>query len=296
MTLKSVSRKTVSLLIFGVWVTGILILNGLLIRQRADFKTPADAPPFVWRPELYRILSFGQLPAAVDALLLKFLVEDSITHVEPGVTARVFYYLDLATDLDPAYFSLYTAGTGFLAVVKNDKASALKLITKGENFRKYELPKYPDIVRNTYWEDEWRIPFLDGYVHLFEIGDLIGASAAYHELEGLPGAPSGVHYLSRHFEKPGGIYEVGLNVLKNMLSTEIDENVIRELKLKQKSLSLSSDLFRLNSEFKAYKGNWARFKREKNIPETDPFGGKIFISHDGKIDSTTERTEVLGIR
>jgi hypothetical protein len=289
MPMNSVSRKTVSLLIFAAWIAASVSLNGLLIRKKNDFKTPVDQPPFIWQPDLYRILTFGHVPSAVDSLLLKFLVEDNIKHVEKGVVARVYYFLDLATDLDPAFFSLYTAGSNFLAVVRDDKVSAMKLISKGEKFRKNELAKYPKNVREEYWADEWRVPFIKGYVHLFEMHDILGAAEAYGELESIPEAPPIARGMGKHFGKPGGIYEIGLNVLRGMIGSETDENVLQELKKQQKSLALSLDLFRINEALKTYKGGWERYQREKKIPKLDAYGGKIFIGPDGKVDSTTER-------
>ncbi len=289
------SRKTVSVVMVAVWMAALLSLNLRLIRERVESETPADEPPFIWPPDLYRALTFGQLPAAVDGLLLKFLVEDNIKHVEDGVRARVYYFLDLATDLDPAFFTLYTAGSNFLAVVRNDKLSALKLITKGENFRKNGLAKYPESVREEYWADEWRIPFIKGYIHLFEMNDIANAARSYRELDHLKNVPIGAQGLSGHFGKPGGIYEIGLSVLKNMEEGETDENVRREIERKKRSLSLSLELFRLNAEFKTFHGDWEKFRREKSI-DGDGFGGKVFLGPDGVIDSTTPRIVVLGIR
>ncbi len=293
---KSVSTKTVSVLIFGLCAWMNVNINVNLNHKKMAFTPPADVAPFIWQPDLYKILSFGNVPSAVDALLLKFLVEDNIQHVEKGVTARVYYFLDLATDLDPAFFSLYTAGANFLAVIRNDKQAAFKLISKGETFRKNELPKYPESFRDAYWGDQWRIPFIKGYVYLFELGNITGAAEAYGELDKIVGAPPILRGMAQHFARSGGIYEIGQNVLKNMISNEEDVNVRSELQLKQKSFSLSFDLFKLNEQFKAYKGTWAQFKKEKKVPETDVFGGKVFLDANGKINTTTERMEVLGIR
>lgn len=296
MKTSSVSRKTVSLLIFAFWFVLIVALSTHLTKRKLTFKIPADEPSLIWQPDLYRVLTFGHWPAAVDSLLLQFLVEDNIKHVEEGVRARVYYYLDLATDLDPAFFSLYTAGANFLAVVRNDKMSALKIISKGENFRKNALSSYPKKFQDTYWTDAWRIPFIKGYIHLFEMNDLVGAAEAYRELTELPGVPGPIRDLSMRFGKPGGLYEVGMSVLKNMIAVSTDANVTRELEKKRNSLALSLDLFRMNEDFKPYRGNWARFKQERNIPDLDPWGGRMFLNPEGKIDSTTPRIMVLGIK
>jgi hypothetical protein len=292
---KTVSQMTASFFTFLVLLGLVAFTSQALSRSFNHFEAPKDDLSFNWHPVLFKILTFGHAPAAVDGLLIRFMGEDNIEHVKPGVTAKVFYYLDLATEIDPAFFSLYTAGTNFLAVVRNDKVSALKLITKGENFRKYQLINYPEEFRKSHWLYEWRIPFTKGYVHLFEFEDLPAAQEAYVALDSLEGVPPIVQGMASKFSRPGGIYEVGMSVLKNMITSSDDPKIKRELEKKRESLFLSQYLFQLNESYKKYKGGWSRFKQEHRVPDQDLWGGRIALNAEGKIDSTTPRQRVLGL-
>ncbi len=295
---KSVSYATVSLLIF---ILLLMSMGGvfLLKSTKSDFKAPADDLSFTWHPDLFRILSFGHAPAAVDWLLIKFLGEGNILHVKPGVRAKVFYYLDLATTIDPAFFSLYTTGTSFLAVARNDKESALSLITKGESFRTQKLPEYPASFYNQFWREEWQIPFMKAYVHLFEFHDLVSSQVCFENLDQMitqgKSVPIQVQGLAQKATRPGGIYEIGMNVLTYLTNTTEDLVLKKEYQKKRESLFLSQYLAQLNDSYKKFKGSWRQFKNEHRIPDQDLWGGTIYLNAEGKVDSTTPRQKVLGI-
>jgi len=274
-------------------LTGYLSYS--LSSHHSKFTPPRDDLSVHWHPDLFRILTFGHAPAAVDFLLIRFLAENNIEHVKPGVKAKVFYYLDLATEIDPAFFALYTAGTSFLVVARNDKESALALITKGEKFRKYQLIDYPEEFRETFWSQPWQIPMIKGYIHLFEFNDLPGATESYLALNTMSGVPDFIRETSERFARSGGIYEVGMNVLRGMILTSTDPEIKRELEKKRESLFLSQYLYQLNDSFKKFKGSWSKFKQEHRVPDQDLWGGKIYLTAEGKIDSTTPRQKVLGL-
>lgn len=294
-------------------VLALAILARELSRSGKVVITPVDDVSFQWHPKLYRFITFGHAPAAVDLLLIRFLGEDTLKHVNEGSRAKAFYLLELATDLDPNFFHLYNSGASYLTVVRNDNVGALKLLQKAEVFRKEKLPLVDPYIRNHVWEQAWRIPFLKGYVHLFEFDDLTNAKSAYGELDGMTGVPEIMRNLSERFNRPFGEYEVGLRVLQTMLWTEKekrspDERVIEEIEIKQSSLQLSYELRRLNQLFDDYvlkvsktervvekKEIWNRFVTTNSIPLRDRWGGRIYLDDSGRANSTTPRIKVLGL-
>ena len=96
---------------------GIVALIGLqvLLALHLRMNPMLLAEPSVERieeynPELFKVMSFGQLPAVIDWMWIKTLQDPLITHVAKGEHPSIFYTLDLITELDPAFFSAYTSG------------------------------------------------------------------------------------------------------------------------------------------------------------------------------------------
>src|ERR1051325_4915360 len=83
-----------------------------------------------YNPRLVGLLSFGQLPAAMDWIWMRLLQDPSITHVQPGKHPALYYDLQLLTDLDPAYRESYTDGAQLLSIVRNDGPGARDLLEK----------------------------------------------------------------------------------------------------------------------------------------------------------------------
>ena len=86
-------------------------------------------------PAIYGIMTFGQLPAAVDWHLIRSLITDpSTVPVAKGTHPSGYYDLDLASDLDPSFFQLYVLGANALAVLRSDgpgAAHARLILTRG---------------------------------------------------------------------------------------------------------------------------------------------------------------------
>ena len=157
-------------------------------------KPPTDASEFGRQnPEVFRLFSFGQLPAAIDLTWLSMIQHSGEAKAEkwpPGKHSRVYFDLDVLTELDPAFFEAYTTGADLLAVVINDSEGALALLSKGDVFMKEKLERYPDFFREKYWDQTWRLSMLLGYVYLFELNDMPHAAIAFREAGEHPGRRS----------------------------------------------------------------------------------------------------------
>ncbi len=267
-----------------------------------------------WDPRLFQILSFGHLPSAVDWLMIRFLIIDpSSKHVAPGTHPSVFYDLDLATDLDPIFFELYTAGANYLTVIRNDNEGAKELLLKGDRFRRQLLPSFPEEFQARFWRRQWQIPLLLAYVYLFEMDDMPEAARQFLEAAALPGSPAYLDRLAIRLQKPGGQYEVGLKLLNLLIDGTKAPDVRERMVRKRDSLFLGQYLFHLNDAFRAYlqekpkyrakhevdergmQQYFRQFLADSRTPPRDPWGGELSVDAGGKINSSTPRERVMGL-
>ena len=299
-------RNAVISLIVIATIAGLVPLNkAVQTLNRRPVLAEDQILNYRWNSDFFKIVTFGHTPAAVDILLIRFLADDSLTHVQSGKHARIFYDLDLASELDPLFLELHRAGASLLTVARNDHLGALTLLNRADSFRLGKLLTLPKPFQDEDWALGWRIPFLKGYVYLFELNDLPRATEAYRELEGIKGVPAGLHAFLNRFTTSGGPYEVGMRILKNMIAVEKSEPVREELEKKRNSLYISQYLFQLNEAFegslpgktatKLREKRYLTFIREHHVPPVDPWGGRFFLNSEGKIDSTTPRSKVLGL-
>lgn len=254
-------------------------------------------------PELYRTLSFGQLPSGVDWIWILSLTETELNKVEPGKHSTFFYDLDLLTDLDPLFSEVYVTGANLLAVVQNDGRGAQALLVKAERFRNRDLPAMPDAYREEYWAHPWQVPLLLAYVHLFELNDMPNASIYFKEAANLPGAPVYLPKLAKRLEQPGGEYEVGMKLIDFMISGASDPKVREELEKKRSNLLVAQYLHELNLGFSSFLRShphrleqaWTAFREAGRLSLEDPWGGRLSLDSNGKIVSTTPHDRVFGL-
>jgi hypothetical protein len=266
-----------------------------------------------WNPELFKALSFGFTTSAVDCLWLKTLQDMTLTKVPAGMHPAVYYDLDLATDLDPAYFEAYTNGANILTIIRGDAEGGKALLLKAEKFRKEELPGYPEFFRKEFWSGSWYPSFVLAYIYLFELNDLPNASLAFQEATRIEGSPLYIKHLTERLMKKGGQYEVGLNLLAFMIDSARQPDVKEGLVRKRESLMVSQYLFNANDTFRFYLNSlpsyrkesqvshdklesyWRAFLKEQNFPSQDPWGGRLSLSDDGRVITSTPHERVLGL-
>jgi hypothetical protein len=297
----------------------VLILAGLQLlltmQLRIRYEPVAENTQHVAEridPSLFSSMSFGQLPAAIDWVFLKCLQDPTLEHVKKGEHLQVYYDLDVLTDLDERFFAMYTVGANLLSVVHDDGAGAVSLLLKAEKFRLNELSKYPDSFRRGYWDQEWQIPLLLAYNYLFELDDLPRAAASYQEASYFPEAPEYLRGLAKEFQSAGGMYQVGLRLLKFMIRSQKDPIAKEKLEQKMVSLEVLQFLFNVNQQFQAflvskkyssqYLGSdsvrlrlWRDFLVESATSDIDPWNGTLSLNSDGKVVSTTEHQKVFGM-
>lgn len=306
---KSLVYRIFGLAAFGLVIGSALMLNReLTLSVRQQFgrvsRDSEEAVSFRWHPDLYRILSFGHVPASVDWLLIRFLTDGSISKTKDDNETEASRVLNLATEIDPAFFSLYTGGANFLAVARNDRIGARRLIERGAKFLYEKLPLYPQSFRDTEWGDAWRILMIQGYIYLLEFQDAESAAKAYGAMDRYPGLAPGLKGIAESIRTTEGQFRMALNslgVIKGWYKE--DPVMLQELDEKEKFLLLGQALFRWNRDFEKFprikketdSERFGRFRPTQKIPERDSFGGKVFLRENGKIDSDTPRDSVFGI-
>jgi len=264
-------------------------------------------------PELFKVLTFGHLPAAIDWLWMTCLVDPEQGPAKVGEHPLLYYKLDLATDLDPAFHEVYMTGGNALAIIRNDGSGARDLLVKAESFVQRELSSYPASFVERYWHNHWDIEVLLAYVYLFELNDMTNSAAAFRRAAQHPGAPAYVRRLDARLAKPGGEYEVGLKLINFMLTSAADPVLREELERKRQLLFVSQYLFGLNQSFLAYlktqpsylnrhnlsrgemQALWKQFLQVSRTQEQDPWGGRLELTDTGKIDTSTPHGKVFGL-
>jgi len=256
-----------------------------------------------WNPEVFKALTFGHWTSGIDWLWLKTLLDPSITHVARGTHPAIYYDIDLATDLDPAFHDVYIGGANLIAVVRDDGAGARDLLRKAERFRTQELAGYPESFIQSYWPRSWDVPLLLAYVYLFELDDIKDAATEFKAASLVPGAPPYLTHLSQRLEKPGGEYEVGVKLLGFMIQSATDERAKSKLEYRLGSLQVARYLFELNENFRSFGGSskdgekdWKKFLDKIGNPSgKDPFGGELSLDASGRVVSSTPHEKVLGL-
>jgi hypothetical protein len=264
-----------------------------------------------WDPRVFRVLSFGHLPATVDWLWIQTLADSSLTRYSAGVHPKLYYNLDLLTDLDPVFFAAYAAGANLLAVIRDDGIGSRDLVLKGIRFSQSGLLEYSKQFRDRYWSHTWQLHVLLAYIDLFELNDLPGASVAFREAAQYPGVPDYVRSLAKRFEIRGEEYSIGLNLLRFMIEQSKDEAVKTRLAEQAKSLEVARFLFQVNEEFSRYRASlknaatgsaaaWERFVRQRTGQAgggiKDPWGGVLRVdSFSDRVISTTLHDKVMGL-
>lgn len=295
-----------SLLLFVAALALQVTLN-LHLEPQSKVKIPAQSEnAHRWDPRIFKMLSFGHLPAAIDWMWIQVLLDNNMTHVAKGTHPAIYYTLDLITGLDPINFDSYKAGANLLAIVRDDGLGARDLLEKGETFRKEKLASYPLKLQDDYWRYSWSIPLLLGYVYMFELQDMPHASVAFQQAAMIPGSPPYLQSMQKRLQSPGGEYEVGLRLLNHMIAGEKNEDAKEELTKKRNSLFVGQFLFDLNHSFQSFlqvrsrtpgsfESKFVAFMKNSHTAPRDPWGGVLSVTSEGKIVTSTPHNKVLGL-
>jgi hypothetical protein len=246
----------------------------------------------------FRLVTFGQAPIIVDGLLIRFLVSGAENiQLLPGQHSLGFRDLDLATQLDPRFYELYSQGVNALAVLQSDGVGAARLVERGLEFQKNELNGQSKQFKNIFWPNEWQLPFLGIYVYLFELQDLPKAARLITEAAQIPGVPAFVQWMADRLAKPNGLLEVGIRVLGFQLETTRDPEIRSRLEKMRQQLAIRLELKILNED---YQGSTKRLKPRDFLLARgffrDRLGGEIYWDdRKGEFGTTTSLEKSFGV-
>lgn len=281
----SIKRSGSWIILFFILLVTQAFLNTRLRGLDTAWVPPADETQRKWDPRLFRVFSFGHLPAALDWIMIETLADDALSHLPAGVHPKLYYQYDLLTDLDPAFYAAYMIGASLLAVIRDDGAGARDLLIKAKNFRRTGLLDYPESFRKTYWGRNWELYLLLAYVYLFELKDMPHAAVEFKEAAALPGAPQYLQSLAKRLSAPGGSYEVAHRLIFFTLDQAKTPEAREKLEAQKRSLEVMQYLYQIQSAFEKFResnpsrapllATWERFLTESGTSRTDPWGGTI---------------------
>ena len=315
-----------NLLAFSL-ILGALLLQNIALSQvyrlEAAFLTPPAFQQQKWSERIIRFMSFGQWPAVVEWLWMRSLQDIELNHVAPGSHATAFYDIDLATDMDPAFFKAYFFGSLLLTVVRNDNHGARILLEKAHEFGKKResyaqdssygslIQDYPKRFWRGFWSAEWRVSQLLGYLNLFEFNQLEKANHYFSQAARFERAPPYLKRMGVQLSSKEGRYRLALTYLQRT-QKETDNPLLKEsLRKKERHLQVAYQLFQIDREFRSYLNAqasyrqaqdisskalgryWKRFVRSNRVVLRDFMGGRIYLDDNGQVVTTSRVEPVL---
>lgn len=236
-------------------------------------------------PRIFQTSAAGQMASAVDWLVLRFLSDPAYSHVTEGRHSAAFYDLDLATDIDPAFYDLYVHGAGFLAVVREDIDGSLEILKKGEKFRTERLADFPTEFQKNYWPQPWALPFVLGFVQLFEKQNLPAAVKAFQSAADYPDSPRYLKALVQRFSDPSRYLENAIRILDIMLAGTKNPQTLEKLGRHRNDLVILAFMKQVNEDY----------RKTGKFPANDPAGGRLSVGSNGRIVTSTPIRNTLGI-
>ena len=295
-----------ALLCLGAVLSPALDIEGSLVRpEEVKERLPG---------RVVQAFSFGQIQVFTDWSLLRMLTDVEVRWVRPGQRASQFFDLNLAIELDPFFYEIYSEGPRFLAVIRNDKESALELALKGLAVQRNRLSEIPASRIRYVWPSHFDIPFVLGYVYLFEKPDLARAAEAYSEAARAPESPPYVAALGAHLSDPTARFGIGIRVLTSMKTNAKTDAEKQRFDTRIKNLYLIQFLTQIRTEFDAFlqeqpdyrrainlppaqmKSLFARFVVKNRMEAIDPYGGRVHMDESGQVTTTTPYESEMGLR
>jgi hypothetical protein len=250
-------------------------LHGLKVDQRKKRVYTVSLPG-----KLVKLISldFGGLVSDVQFLELAVFFGDPNKRIDHKFIDRTLELVENITLLDPRFQDPYYLAQ---AVVWESDAARLRRINR-------LLEK---AVRHRTW-DGW-MPFMLGFNHFYFMKDYQGAARYLKISSERPGLPRLAAGLAARMYQRTGRTLTALVFLQEMIKRLDDPEAAKNLKLRLDAFKALYVLERAVNTFLNGEGRYPRRLEElvearvlDAIPE-DPYGGRFFISKEGKVASTS---------
>ncbi len=297
MSVKPLNRRFVETLSFAILGLGLVLaarLNDRLRLLDAPLVLPPEEAEQTLNPRTAEILSFGHLPAVVDALVVKAISDPAIDPVKPGTHPPLFYQLDLATQLDPHQFELYWIAGSLLSIIRWDGAGAAALLDRAHEI--ISSGSFPEPgFQKKYWSYAWQLELMRGYTALFEHQDFSKARESFELASRLPGSHPFLAALARRLETREGRIEVAIRTLNSLLERKNDPAVQQTLEVRLSEARIAQFLLALEQEFLASSlHRFDEFLKSRQI-QADPMGGSLSWNADTRRIVTSTDLGRLGV-
>ncbi len=178
-------------------------------------------------PPVYRLLTAGFWPAAVDFLWIRSLQEIGDHHeaasgpASDAARERLIRLYREVQAMDPYFYETYEQGAVFFALVRNDPGPALEILDRGiAVHRSGQAPK-------VFWTHPWSLHLLRGYGNAFQRGDFEAAKQDYLNAARVPGAPEYLSAMQKWLSKKEGARLLASKVLK-ILADQTPDPVLKQ--------------------------------------------------------------------
>lgn len=256
---------------------------------RTDIESPADAPP-LFPPEVSRPFSFGMRSLVADLTFLQAVqvhgartanVDAKSAAADDRALARL---LDYTTELDPKFCGAYRyAGSAMPRHTTDGKATDVvateRLLRRG--------------VRDC--PDDWRVPFLLGFIESFYLGHMDAAANAMAEAAKHPDAPKYVGFLATRLAADAGAVDLG-EKLAMAMEAEATEDATRaawherilDLRMEEhlRAIQVAADRYRERTGKPPPSVAALVESGDLRAVPAEPHGGRYVIRPDGEAAST----------
>lgn len=270
---------------------GLHWLQGELDRARS---VKPEIQEFLYLPsgEQMKLASLGYEQVAADLLWLKAVQVMGERKVSEQAGRWLFRALDVVTTLDPSFVQVYEAGGIALTTMVVLPEESNRLLEKGMVYN-------PTV---------WKLPFLIGFNHYFELRDDAKAADYIARASRLPGAPPYLAPLAARLYAASREPQVALDFLAQAYEQTTEENVREVIAQRIKEVVIERDLQLMEQAIEQFHERHRRYPDRlhdlvadgllNGIP-SEPFGGGYVYDRDThRVRSSTmkDRLEMHGHR
>ncbi len=267
--------------VLTITISLFLLLTIVLLNQQTHSYHIKKIEDFYYLPigKYAKLISFGYNNVMADILWMKTLAYTG----EHIVSDRDFRYLvsliDAITDLDPYFYYPYRFAGTILPWEVHDPKDAIRILRKGIRY----LP------------NEWHLWFLTGFTYLYFLNNYRKAAYYMAEAAKKPGRPLFIVSLASKLlakeNDPDTAIRILMAVYKNTRNKTVQKRILKKIKMiiAEKNFRLLEravkEYFQKYKQYPSSLGELVKKGIIKEIP-IEPFGGKYYITPDGKVRST----------